>query len=399
MRDCKGALLLLALTLGCGDDGDPPGEESSTGGTTAPATSPSGTAPTSADASGSSAPTSSTGTTPPPTSSTTTGPDETSTTGNGVEGTLTIYWIDTEGGAATLLVTPEGPLILVDAGNPGDRDPDRIADVIQNEVGTDTLDIMLTTHYDADHVGGVPGVAERLTIGEYWDHGELIEGCGGSCQQLYDDYVAVADGNRTTIAAGDVRSVGGIELHFVSAAGELITEALGSGEKNSACEGAENMPEQSNENALSTGFVARFGDFDFLDLGDLYWFQEHELACPNNLIGSVDIYQTTHHGLASSGATQLVHAVAPSAVVMNNGATKGGAPEAFDTIFAAPGPPDLWQQHLAVDNDGAHNSEEDLIANLIDGGGDEANWIRATIDGPTGTITLHNARNAHERTY
>ena len=43
---------------------------------------------------------------------------------------LDIYWIDVEGGAATLMVTPSGESLLVDTGNPGqdDRDAKRIYD-------------------------------------------------------------------------------------------------------------------------------------------------------------------------------------------------------------------------------------------------------------------------------
>jgi hypothetical protein len=289
--------------------------------------------------------------------------------------------------------------VLVDAGNPGDRDPDRIADVVQNVVGTDTIDIMLVTHYHGDHVGGVPGLVERVNIGEYWDHGDNIEACGDACPQIWGDYLAVADGNRTTIAAGDVREVGGVELQFVTAAGMHIDEPLTDGAANAACDAARKMPETQDENTMSVGFVATFGAFDLLDLGDLYWFEEHDLVCPNNLLGEIDLYQTTHHGLASSGATQLVHGIAPLVAVMNNGATKGGAPQSFDSLATAPGAPDIWQLHLAVNNDEAHNSEDDLVANVVDGDGDEANWVRASIDGPTGTITLHNSRNGVERSY
>ena len=42
------------------------------------------------------------------------------------DGRLDIYWIDVEGGAATLVVTPRGESLLVDTGYPGHRDADRI---------------------------------------------------------------------------------------------------------------------------------------------------------------------------------------------------------------------------------------------------------------------------------
>lgn len=404
MRGCGTTWIFgLSLLVGCSDDAgeDAAGSSSTAMGTTIVDGGTTSATTSSNDTTGSGAGEGSTSASTGAADSTDDGAtdDSSGSSGGGVEGTLEIYWVDTEGGAATLLVTPEGPLMLVDAGNPGDRDPDRIAAVVNDVIGTDTIDVMLVTHYDGDHVGGVPDLAERVTIGEYWDHGDVAPDCGGGCQNNYAAYVAVAGDNRTTIAAGDERDFGGVTLRFVSSNGDLITEPLGDGAPNPACKGATTMPESQNENAMSVGFVASFGAFDFLDLGDLYWFQEDMLVCPNNSIGTVDLYQSTHHGLAASGATQLVHGVTPTVVVMNNGATKGGSVEAIGSVFDAPGMPDLWQLHLAVNNGNMFNTEEDKIANLVDGGADEANWVRATIDGPTGAITLHNARNGHEAQY
>ncbi len=61
-----------------------------------------------------------------------------------------------------------------------------------------------------------------------------------------------------------------------------------------------------------------FGKFRMVDLGDLHWNQEYDLACPNNLLGTVDVYMTTHHAKKTSGAPALVHALRPKAAIMNN---------------------------------------------------------------------------------
>src|SRR5438132_14140467 len=68
--------------------------------------------------------------------------------------TLDIYFIDVEGGQSTLFVSPSGESMLVDAGNPGDRDADRIA-AVAKQAGIRQIDVMLTTHFDGDHHGGV----------------------------------------------------------------------------------------------------------------------------------------------------------------------------------------------------------------------------------------------------
>ncbi|HLI85269.1 MAG TPA: MBL fold metallo-hydrolase [Bryobacteraceae bacterium] len=61
---------------------------------------------------------------------------------------LEIYWIDVEGGASTLIITPSGQSMLVDAGNPGpnDRDPKRVFEAAK-AAGLKRIDILLTTHY------------------------------------------------------------------------------------------------------------------------------------------------------------------------------------------------------------------------------------------------------------
>lgn len=315
------------------------------------------------------------------------------------EGELEIWWIDTEGGAATLFVTPGGPLVLVDAGFPGDRDADRIAAVVQGELGRDTIDLCIVTHFHTDHAGGIPELAERVAITNFWDHGDSVEAGGEPGQSLWQDYLATADGKRTVVAPGEVHDIGGLRLELVSAHGQLIQEPLANGgADNPACDGAQTMPPDGGENPMSVGFVARFGDFDMLDLGDLTWSYEHELACRTNLLGPIDLYQTTHHGQSNSGATQLVHAVDPVVVVMNNGPHKGGAWETFERIGSAPSLPDLWQVHRALDNDDAHNTVAELVANEGENENDEGHWLHARVDA-TGLVTLTNGRNLHSRDY
>src|SRR3982751_5884910 len=63
---------------------------------------------------------------------------------------LDIYFIDTEGGAATLIVTPSGESLLIDSGNPGDRDAGRIAHVAREIAGLNQIDRYLTTHFHRD---------------------------------------------------------------------------------------------------------------------------------------------------------------------------------------------------------------------------------------------------------
>lgn len=317
--------------------------------------------------------------------------------GGGAAGrsTMDIHWIDVEGGAATLLVAPTGESLLVDAGFPGnnDRDVERVLAALAT-AGVTRLDHVITTHYHTDHVGGVTALASRFTVGRFIDHGPTVE--GGS---LFSGYMAAIAGRTRVIARpGDRFQLGEVEVLILTAAGEVIDPPPTGSGANAECAGAAMMDERpTDENPQSVGFVARFGSFDFLDLGDLTWQVEDRLVCPTNRVGTVDLYQVSHHGLGISNSPQLVHAVAPLVAVMNNGATKGGETAAFDVLRASPGLEALYQLHRSMNTDAAHNSEEALIANLSTSP-DGAYGIRAQV-ARDGTFTITNERTGQERTF
>jgi len=78
------------------------------------------------------------------------------------QATLDIYWIDVEGGAATLIVTPARESVLMDAG--WDRDDERDAKRIEaamTDAGITEIDYFIASHFHGDHVGGVPASADR----------------------------------------------------------------------------------------------------------------------------------------------------------------------------------------------------------------------------------------------
>ena len=86
---------------------------------------------------------------------------------------LDIYFIDVEGGQATLIVTPAGETLLIDAGyggTRGSRDPDRIL-AAARAAKVDRIDFLLITHFHPDHAGGVPELASRIPIGTFVDYG------------------------------------------------------------------------------------------------------------------------------------------------------------------------------------------------------------------------------------
>jgi competence protein ComEC len=311
---------------------------------------------------------------------------------------LAIYFIDVEGGQATLIVAPQGPSLLVDTGWPGfdGRDARRIVS-IAHAAGVKKLDYVLITHYHSDHVGGVAQLADQIPIGTLVDHGPNMEDSDSS-RQLYADYrKAIGRSKHLVTKPGDQLPFKGVTVQTLTAAGEHIGDPLAeANQPNPVCASEPEAEADVSENARSLGILITYGRFRFIDLGDLTKRKERELVCPKNLIGSVDLYLTTHHGLFQSNAKAIVNALHPRVAIMNNGAHKGGSSEAWETIHNSPGLEDLWQLHYALDSDKEHNVAETFIANLTETC--EGNYIKVTAD-LDGSFTVFNSRNGFKRTY
>lgn len=283
------------------------------------------------------------------------------------EKTLDIYYIDTEGGQATLFVTPSGETVLVDTGNPGQRDAGRILRAVK-AAGASQIDYLLITHYHGDHIGGFQDLSKLLPIRHYVDHGPTVQP-EQKIESKYAYDAAIAKGSHRVAKPGDRLPVAGIQWDIVSAGGKVLAAnmagAPGAGKANPYC--ADYAPKDVQidmENAQSTGSVISYGKFRTVDLGDLLWNWEHDLACPVNRIGTVDLLLTTHHGMAWSGPAALVYALHPRVAVMNNGNRKGGQVEAFETLESAPGLEDLWQLHWSVNGLLEYNVAGRFIANI-----------------------------------
>jgi competence protein ComEC len=310
---------------------------------------------------------------------------------------LDIFLIDVEGGQATLMVTPSGESLLVDTGWGGfnGRDADRIAGVARR-AGLVHIDYLVVTHYHSDHVGGVPELVKRLPVRNFVDHGPTVEG-GDRPAALFAAYVASRNtGRHVAVKPGDTVPLKDLDVRIVSSGGSLIDRPLsGAGAANPLCRDYKPLEEDKTENARSVGMVLTFGGFKMIDLGDLTWNKEHDLVCPGNLLGTVDVYLTTHHGQDVSGAPFIVHALRPRVAIMNNGAKKGGTPRAWQTIHDSPGLQDLWQLHFAVDAGAEHNVTERFIANM-----DEATGYGITISAQRdGSFTVSNERNGFSKHY
>ena len=283
--------------------------------------------------------------------------------------TLEIYVVDVEGGNATLFAAPSGESLLIDTGNGGAgavRDAERIL-AAAKDAGLTQIDHLVTTHYHGDHTGGMFELAQRIPIRHFIDHGPNVQ-AGPNTQAFDTNYPQLyGKARHTVVKPGDRIPMTGVDIRVVASAGQVLQQSLpGAGARNPLCADFKPQMPDMSENAQSVGTHFTFGRFRTVMLGDLTWNKEGELMCPNNQVGTVDLFLVSHHGLNVSNAAVLVHALAPRAAIMNNGTRKGGQPDSMTVLHSSPGLQDLWQIHFSELSGQEYTTPGVFIANTVD---------------------------------
>jgi beta-lactamase superfamily II metal-dependent hydrolase len=340
--------------------------------------------------------------------------------------TLDIYVVDVEGGNATLLVAPSGQSLLIDTGNTGAqasvRDASRIMDAAK-DAGLTQIDHLITTHWHGDHYGGMEELAKRIPIRDFIDHGPNQQPAPGPDEFLAKVYPRLIANSKHTVAKpGDKIPVAGLDVQVVTSNGETIkTPLAGAGGPNPYCatfKGGDN----NIEDPLSVGVYITFGKFRTMHLGDLTKNKEFELMCPNNRIGTIDLFLGLHHGVDTTTSEVMMHAVRPRVAIINNGTRKGGQPDVMKIIYSSPGFENLWQIHFSLLSGQEYTVPGMFIANLTDdpaptmpvgpmtappagaaappppAHNGPAHWIKVTAQAD-GTFTVTNTRNGFSKTY
>jgi beta-lactamase superfamily II metal-dependent hydrolase len=311
---------------------------------------------------------------------------------------LDLYFIDTEGGAATLIVTPARESVLIDCGNPGARDAERIHQTATKQAGLEAIDHLIVTHWHTDHYGGVERLSQLMPIRHYYDHGipDRLQEDPQNFPLLIQAYRKATQGKSTTLKPGDelpLRQKEGapsVRLRCLCGGGEVIPDKPGAPE-NPVARKHDPMPDDPTDNARSLGFVLSYGGFRFLDLGDLTWNVEYKLVHPSDKIGPVDVYQVTHHGLEISSNPVLLETVRPRVAVFNNGARKGGHPRVTATLRRLPDIQAIYQVHRNVTVGPQENTDPDRIANADEQCQGEGIKLAVAADALSYTVTVGSA--------
>lgn len=244
---------------------------------------------------------------------------------------MQIYVFDVGNGQSVLLVSPTGTSVLLDAGRP--QAGRMVATVARRLIPK--LDYMVVSHFDDDHAGGaVPvmmgpdGAPGRKGVdddgkGGIDDEGEV--GAPGSDDLLpavvldrglapmpsgFDAYARILGSRRRTPVPGEAFDLGGGAKMTVLAANGRVVGA------------APLTPKEENER--SVGVLFEYGEFSFLDLGDLPGGGgskglEQAVAPGIATRAPIDVHLLSHHGSASSSAPEFLAAIRPRVVLLSVG--------------------------------------------------------------------------------
>lgn len=217
-------------------------------------------------------------------------------------GTLSVHVINVGQGASTLLVGPTGETMLIDTGDYSD-DGEYVISYLQR-LGIERIDYLITTHADADHIGGNAAVIEHYEtkadgIGAIYDPGIVAS------TQTYEEYLNAVEQYDVPLYethAGDT-------IPF-SSEGRLHVQVLGPPDPY--------LDERDrNENSLVLRIT--FGRTSFLFPGDVEHVGEQYLIDNYGDTFDSTVLAVPHHGSNSSSSAAFLDAVSPSVATISSG--------------------------------------------------------------------------------
>ena len=314
---------------------------------------------------------------------------------------LEIYWVDVEGGGATLIVTPARESVLIDTGFPGARDANRIHRVATQVAGLTRIDHVVVTHFHIDHFGGLAELARLMPVGTLHERHLASAPDAERAQPELEPYKTLAVEQRSVVRAGE-----SLTLTQTAGTAPVRLEILGANAQfvepretrdNAACAGLTPRDPDPSDNKNSVVSLLSFGPFRLFDGGDLTWAAEADLVCPRDRVGGpVDLYQSDHHASDSSNNPALLRTLNPTVVVVNNGPRKGGEAATLRALGSQKGIRAVYQMHkslrVPVGNTSAAriaNPEEDC----------SAFFIKLSVDPNGRSYTVWVPPTGHRQTY
>lgn len=212
-------------------------------------------------------------------------------------GLFEAHFIDVGQGDSTLLVTPNGKTVLIDGGKESEADQ-----LVQHltDIGIQTIDLMVATHPDADHIGGLVPVLEQFEVKKVVDSGK------SHTTQTYMDYLALIDQKNIPFEIAK-------EGSFLNVDSAVIIEVLNA------------LEESSDTNDSSVVLKVSYKESDFLLTGDADAEIEAEMMAEGYNLDS-EVLKVGHHGSDTSTSQAFLEAVNPIIAAVSVGDNSYGHP-------------------------------------------------------------------------
>ena len=213
----------------------------------------------------------------------------TGNTGIAQAGTLTVTWLDVGQGDAAVIQCG-GQSMLIDGGKP--EKSSYIYAWLQQH-GLSYLDVIVATHVDADHIGGLSCALNYASVGTAY----CPETTGTTeTFQSFVKYLAQRGKQITVPTAGETFALGGAQIQIL---------------------GPLHRAEDSNDNSIV--LKVSFGATSFLFTGDAERAEEQDLLNSGVNLQST-VLKVGHHGSDTSTSYPFLRAVAPQYAVISVGA-------------------------------------------------------------------------------
>jgi competence protein ComEC len=209
--------------------------------------------------------------------------------------TLTVAFLDVGQGDAVFIESPSGRQVLYDAG-PGGKVIEELSRVMT--FFDRSLDLLILSHPDQDHVAGFSDVLRRYEVGNILDSG--YKGEVGNA--FYQDILFTAKEKKIPVHSGK--------------SGEHIDLGNGASLDILAPEGAYMV---GDTNIASIVTILRYGSTSLLLSGDLPLEFEHVLVQKYGSVLDVDVFKAGHHGSRTSSSEEFLRAMTPGLVVVSSG--------------------------------------------------------------------------------
>lgn len=207
------------------------------------------------------------------------------------KGQLTAWVFDIGQGSAAFITLPNGKQVLIDGG------PDAL---LLSKVGSvlspwdRTIDLVLASHPDTDHIAGFIPLARAYTIQRFGDPGVFS---GIPLEDTLLEQLSMGQVSVEQLKAGDVFVEGEVELRILSPSQEELGE--------------------SETNTRSLVVDVHYKDIDILFTGDAPSRVEERLIQQG--LGEVDVLIVGHHGSISSTSTTFLQHIQPAWAIISSG--------------------------------------------------------------------------------